>query len=96
MAYGALAAALHRKAEKDASARELAEAASESYELDETEKTEITLASENAKRTMENQILTMQPEEFIKSPKGGKAIRKTLNELFNRELGRLFRSTGSE
>jgi len=87
--YGVLAGKLTNRAEQDDSLRGLAKAASEGYRLDDTEKTKIRQASEIVKRRIRDQALSVKPEEFMKSVRGRKALRESLNVMFTEELARL-------
>lgn len=87
--YALLAGWLAGRAEQDDSLRELAEGGSEGYRLDDTEKTKIRQACEIVKKRVRDQALSLRPEEFMKSVRGGKGIRQSLNAMLREELLRL-------
>jgi hypothetical protein len=88
-AFGVLAGELARRAEQDDSLRGLAEGASEGYRLDDTEKTKIGQAREIVKERVRDQALSARPDDFMKSVRGRKALRESLNAMFREELARL-------
>jgi len=88
-AFGVLGVGLASKARESESARTLAKAALEGYDMDEVSKTKVWIASKTLKQRVEDQILNMNGEEFMKSLKGGRALDKSLNRQFKEELERL-------
>jgi hypothetical protein len=87
--FGLLAGALNRRTGENESMRGLAEAAFEGYNLDDVNKRKIRQASEILKSRVEDQALGMKLDEFMKSLKGGKHIRPSLNAMLREELRRL-------
>ncbi|MGA3193355.1 MAG: hypothetical protein ABSD73_12790 [Candidatus Bathyarchaeia archaeon] len=83
--FGILARELGRRAEQDDSLREPAEAASEGYRLDDTEKTKIRQTREIVKERVRGQALSVKPEDFMKSVRGRKALLESLNAMFKEE-----------
>jgi hypothetical protein len=67
----------------------LADAAFEGYKMDDVNKRRIRQASEILKSRAEDQALGMKLDEFMKSLKGGKHIRQSLNAMLREELRRL-------
>ncbi|MGA2785637.1 MAG: hypothetical protein ABSF09_13150 [Candidatus Bathyarchaeia archaeon] len=88
-AFGVLGVGLASKAEESESARKLSKAALEGYDMDEASRRKVGIASKTLKQRVEDQIMSMNGEEFMKSLKGGRALDKSLNRQFKEELERL-------
>jgi hypothetical protein len=88
-AYWGLAGILNRIAREHESIRGIAEDASEGAEMDDINKRRIRQASEIVKSRVEDQAPSMKLDEFMKSLKGGKEIRQSLNVMLREELRRL-------
>jgi hypothetical protein len=88
-AFGLLAGILNRRARESESMRGFAEAAFEGYKMDDINKRKMRQASEIVKSRVEDQAPSMKLDEFMKSLKGGKDIRQSLNAMLREELRRL-------
>ncbi len=87
--FGVSAGILNHAAEENESMRGYAEAAFEGYEMDDIDKRRIRQASEIVKSRLEDQAPNMELDEFMKSLKGGKDIRRSLNVMLREELRNL-------
>ena len=88
-ALGALSTILAQKTEESELARTLYKPVLNSYELDKTSKRQVKQAAEIAKHRLEEHVLNMKGEEFMKSLKGERAMHKLLHTMLRMELNKL-------
>ena len=87
--WGIVSTAIAFKAEESEWALRLAKPAFKGYHEEETKKTSFKYISEIVKQRIEDQISSMGREEFMKSLKGERAMRKLLHMMLREELNRL-------
>ena len=87
-AMGILEGVLRAKAGESELARRAYEGAGVSYRMDETRKAKIGYASEIVKRRVKDEVLEMKREEFMRSLKGGRTMRKMFASMFDEEVAR--------
>ena len=87
-AMGILEGVLRAKAGESELARRAYEGAGVSYRMDETKKAKIGYASEIVKRRVKDEVLEMKREEFMRSLKGGRTMRKMFASMFDEEVAR--------
>jgi hypothetical protein len=84
--YGIAAEALRNRAEQDETARTLQEGLHEGYTMDETEKRKVVQACFFIKQRLEEEMLGMTPEEFLRWLKDN-SVREVINAMFRQDWG---------
>jgi len=83
---GFLRPKLAEKAQESELAGRFAQSAYKGFRMDELDRMMVERASAMAKRKMEDQVLSMKWKEFASSLKGGEAMRKSVNAIYQDEL----------
>lgn len=81
---------LTRRSRETESDRRLVAALDKSYREDDIKRAAVEYASEEVKRRVEDEVLGMSREEFLKTLKGARFMRRMLKSKLDEESGQLY------